>query len=75
MAEKKSGVDSLIDALRASGASVDKDFGSNSNTNENSKTQSTTSNNAGQPGSFGDIPKAILDLPIVERAKNMKKKW
>lgn len=80
MAEKKSGVDSLIDALKASGAPVDEKVGEQkaNNTASSTKTSSSNSGNAQQeqatPGSLGDIPKAILDLPVMERFKNMKKK-
>lgn len=80
MAEKKSGVDSLIDALRASGSPVDNDkTGGSSNNSTGSKTNSGTNANKNQnqnqgAGGLSDIPKAILDLPIVDRAKNMKKK-
>ena len=75
MAEKKSGVDSLIDALNASGAST----GSKINQNASSSTSGAKSSNSKkaeepQPGGLGDIPKAILEMPFMERFKNMKKK-
>ena len=82
MAEKKSGVDSLIDALKASGAPVDdkgaQDSSSSSKASSGAK-QSTSSSKAQQeeqpqPGGLGDIPKAILDMPFMERFKNMNKK-
>ena len=83
MAEKKSGVDSLIDALKASGAPVDEKGGASSSStssksNSTAKQSSSTSNanqqEQAQTGGLSDIPKAILDLPVMERFKNMKKK-
>ena len=81
MADKKSGVDSLIDALKASGAPVDEkvtEQKDNSSASSSAKTSSSNSGNAQQEqaasGSLGDIPKAILDLPVMDRFKNMKKK-
>ena len=85
MADKKSGVDSLIDALKASGAPVDEKGGAassssstSSKSDSNAKQSSSTSNanqqEQAQTGGLSDIPKAILDLPVMERFKNMKKK-
>lgn len=81
MAENKSGVDSLIDALRASGANVDEKMGGNqasSQANSSSTKSSSSSKSSGSganyTGGLGDIPKAILDLPFMDRFKNMNKK-
>ena len=82
MAEKKSGVDSLIDALKASGAPVDDKGGaassSSSKASSNAKQTSSASNaqqeQQPQTGNLSDIPKAILDMPFMERFKNMNKK-
>lgn len=79
MAEKKSGVDSLIDALKASGAPVDE---STTGKADEKKTEASSSQNtntaneqaSGSMGGLGDIPKAILEMPFMERFKNMKKK-
>lgn len=82
MAEQKSGVESLIDALRASGAPVD-DSGkkpqgdasakssTTSGTNQNSKSAGSSQT---QAGGFTDIPKAILDLPVMDKVKNLNKR-
>ena len=73
MAEKKSGVDSLIDALNASGASTGQKASSST-----SGAKSSTSKKAEEPqqapGGLGDIPKAILEMPFMERFKNMRKR-
>lgn len=83
MAEKKSGVDSLIDALKASGAPVDEKVEgqkASASSDSTTKNQNATTNNQStqqeqsSTGGLGDIPKAILDLPIMDRFKNMKKK-
>lgn len=80
MAEKKSGVDSLIDALKASGAPVDEKVGGNQESESKNAsasgdaTKKTAEQQQPQSGGLGDIPKAILDLPIMDRFKNMKKK-
>ena len=80
MAEKKSGVDSLIDALKASGAPVDDKGASTSSSKTSSGAKQTASSSKAQqeeqpqPGGLGDIPKAILDMPFMERFKNMNKK-
>lgn len=83
MDNKKSGVDSLIDALKASGAPVDDKIKTGQKSNNNSKKTSSTSTSskstnqntgANYNGNIGDIPKAIMDLPIVDKAKNMKRK-
>ena len=71
MAEKKSGVDSLIDALKASGAPVDDQSTGNAKKTTSSKAQEPEQPT---PGGLGDIPKAILEMPFMERFKNMKKK-
>ena len=82
MAEKKSGVDSLIDALKASGAPVD-DKGAaasssssktSSGANQSASSSKTQQEEQPQTGNLSDIPKAILDMPFMERFKNMKKK-
>lgn len=84
----KSGVDSLLDALRATGANVDEKLngkptnqaGSSSQSSNSSSTKtSSQKSSSGQSqssgrGSLGDIPKAILDLPVVDRMKHMKTK-
>ena len=79
MSEKKSGVDSLIDALKASGANVDGSDDKGADSTSSAKNASDTGNTnqqqgSGDMGGLGDIPKAILDLPIVEKAKSMSKK-
>ncbi|MDO5328628.1 MAG: Tat pathway signal sequence [Coriobacteriia bacterium] len=69
----KSGLDSLMDALRASGANVDdkfKDQNKQASSENNTKKQEDTNN--GGKGNLGDIPKAILQTPVVEKVKNLK---
>ena len=73
-----SGVDSLIDALRKSGAPVDDKFKTNtSNSNASSSstnnTNNTTNNSAGASG-FSDIGRAVMNLSVVDKAKNMGKR-
>lgn len=78
MAEKKSGVDSLIDALKASGAPVDDQSTGKTTGGASAGSKKTTSKaqepEQPTPGGLGDIPKAILEMPFMERFKNMKKK-
>lgn len=77
MAEKKSGVDSLIDALNASGASTGAKTGQKaSSSTSGAKSSNTKKAEEPQqgPAGLGDIPKAILEMPFMERFKNMKKK-
>ena len=79
----KSGVDSLIDALKASGANVDDKFSGHkggqssqntTKTNNTSNTNTSNANNAGDQGGFSGIPKAILQSGVVDKARNMKKR-
>lgn len=80
MAEKKSGVDSLIDALKASGAPVDDKGQASSSAKSDTKASEAKGSSKQaqeeqpQVGGLGDIPKAILDMPFMERFKNMNKK-
>lgn len=75
----KSGVESLMDALKATGANVDEKFAdkkpADSKKTENKKSNSAnSSSNTSQGGSFSDIPRAIMQSNIAEKAKNMSKK-
>lgn len=69
----KSGVDSLLDALRASGADVDGKFGTDKK-EESEKTEKTSNSSSSQSKSRSNIPESVMESKIVDKFKNQSKK-
>ena len=68
----KSGLDSLIDALRASGADVDGKFGNSASSSQSDSDTQNDSKNSGS--SRSKIHETITDMKLVERLRNQTKR-
>lgn len=79
----KSGLDSLLDALKATGADVDGKFGnektsektsSSTSSSKSSNTNKNSNKNTNKGSGFSGIPQAIIESNVAEKVKNLNKR-